>query len=321
MSKEHDVICIGLITANIPIYPVSNAVFDADVTMVNRLDIVPGGDASNQAIVLSRLGRKTGLCAKIGPDLFGRCLTEGVEKNNVDTSAVVVDNSVSTSGCAVLIHKNGSRHFLVYREANEQFSLDEIPIAKILNSHIISIGSLLALPLFKENKLTEFLKKAREQGVITASDTKDDNYHVGWKGIKDSLKYIDYFLPSYVEASYLSEETEPGRIADFFMNAGVKNLIIKMGAQGCYLRSAGREEIVPTFEAEVIDTTGAGDNFVAGFLHALLYGWDILECCKFANAVAAISTTKIGAVTAVESEIQVKEYMQTHNLERNTYGV
>ena len=313
MYKGNDVICIGLIAANIPIYPVSKSALETDLSLVKKMDITPGGDALNQAVVLSRLGRKAGLCGKIGPDRFGRFLLEEMAAYNIDISTVIVDKGVSTGSCAVLILEDGSRHFLSFREANEKFSPDEIQKEKIFSARIVSIGSLLANPLFSGDSLAGFLKEAKDRGTITAADTKHDTYSLGWKRIKEAAKYIDYFLPSYDEASYLSGETELRDIAAFFMDAGVKNIVIKLGAQGSYLRSTDLEEIIPTIDAEVIDTTGAGDNFVAGFLHGILHGWDLVECCHFANAVGAISTTKLGAVAAVKNEIQVKEYMLTHS--------
>ena len=313
ISKDFDVICIGLIAANIPIYPVSETILDADVSLVNKMDIIPGGDALNQAIILSRLGRKTGLCGMIGRDVFGRFLSDEIIKNNVDTSAVIVDECGHTASCAVLVQANGSRNFLSFRGANENFSPYDIPADKIFNTRIVSIGSLLALPLLNGSKLTGFFRAAKEHGCITAVDTKHDTYHIGLEGIRESLNYVDYFLPSYDEASFLSGETDIDRIAGFFLEAGVKNVIIKWGAQGCFFRSVNCKQIIPAVNAETIDTTGAGDNFIAGFLHAVLCGWDIIKCCNYANAVGAISTTKVGATAAVESEVQVNNYIQAHN--------
>lgn len=310
MSRDFDVICIGLAAANILIHPISKSFLDADVSLVNKMEIIPGGDAVNQAIILARLGRKVKLCGKIGADLFGRCLAGGLENNGVDISTVIVDESENTSSCAVLVQANGNRNFLSYRGANESFSLLEIP--DVFNARIVSIGGLLALPLLNGGDLKGFLKTAKEKGCITAVDTKHDSYRIGWDGVKDGFDCIDYFLPSYDEAAYLSGETEPGRIAGFFLEAGVKNVVIKMGVNGSFLKSAVCEEAIPAISAQAVDTTGAGDNFVAGFLHGLLYGWDIKKCCEYANAVGAVSTTKLGATMAVESEVQVNDYLKNH---------
>ena len=313
MNRDYDVICMGLIAANIVIHPVSRATFDTDVSLVNKMDITTGGDALNQATILARLGRKVRLGGKIGPDVFGNYLADEIKKNKIDLSAVIVDKEEDTSTCAVLVQTDGSRNFLSFRGANENLSLLEIPAESVFNAKIVSIGGLLAMKQWHDNELSNFFKTTKEHGCITAVDTKQDTYHIGWKGIRESFNYIDYFLPSYDEAAYLSGETEPGRIAAFFIKAGVKNVVIKLGARGCYLRSADTEETIPTIDAKTIDTTGAGDNFVAGFLHAVLYGWDLIKCCEYANAVGAISTTKIGATTAVESESQVNDYIQTHS--------
>ena len=315
MFSKTELMCVGLIVANIPIYPVKDTLLQIDVSLVNKIGLASGGDALNQAFILSRLGRKVSICGKIGPDLFGRYLSEEMQKNKIDVSTLIEDDRVSTNCAAVLIHENGSRHFLSHRGSSDNFSIDDIPMEKVSNTRIISIGSLLALPFFRGDALAAFLKKAKDLGCMIAADTKQDNYQIGWKGIKDSIKYIDFFLPSYDEASYLSGETEPSKIVGFFMDAGANNVILKLGDQGCCYRSREikKEEYLPAMKVDVIDTTGAGDNFVAGFLHGILHGWDLRKCCSFANAVGAISTTTIGAATGVKSEDQVMEFFQTNN--------
>jgi sugar/nucleoside kinase (ribokinase family) len=320
MNKTFDVACIGMMAVNIPIRPVSRAAFERDVSLVDRMDISCGGDALNQAVILSRLGRKILLSGKIGKDAFGCYLCGEMRKNGVDTSAVVKDETVSTSSAAVLILEDGSRHFLSFRESNERFSIGEIDLQKIFDAKIVSIGSLLALPLWHSEELRRFIKVLKDKGCIVASDTKHDTYHVGWEGIKGSFEYLDYFFPSYDEAAYLSGKTDVKDIASFFMNAGAKNIVIKLGADGCFVADKKINKIIPAIDARTLDTTGAGDNFVAGFLSGVLYGWDIEQCSYYANTVGAISTTRIGSVAAIEDARQIEQYMKEHNYGKQYRG-
>ncbi len=310
MNASYDVACVGLIAANIPIRPVSKAAFDVDVTLVDRMDITPGGDALNQAIILSRLGRKVLLSGKIGTDVFGGILSEQIRSGGVDMSAVVVDENVGTSTCAILISDDGSRRFLSCRHASERFSPDEIDLSMVLDARILSIGSLLAMPLLYGAAAAKILEAARKRGCVTAADTKHDSYRIGWAGIRECMPHMDYFLPSYDEAAFLSGESDPGEAAGFFLDAGARNVVIKLGAQGCYARSAGFARRIPGFATETVDTTGAGDNFVAGFLSAVLQGWDFEKCCRYANAVGAISVGKVGSTAGVENGEQVDLFIR-----------
>ena len=152
-------------------------------------------------------------------------------------------------------------------------------------------------------------RAAKARGCITAADTKHDTYGIKLEGIRASLKHVDYLLPSYEEAAYLTGETDLPGISEALMAAGAKTVVIKLGARGCYLRTDRAAGVIEGFEAAAVDTTGAGDNFVAGFLTGLLGGWDAERCCRFANAVGAVSVTAVGSTAAVKSMAQVMDYM------------
>jgi len=152
---------VGLIAANVPVRPVSRAVFDVDVTLVDRMEVTPGGDAMNQAIVLSRLGSRVLLAGKVGDDSFGRSLVQAARADGVDTAAVTVDRGVSTSSCVILISEDGSRNFLSHRQANEALSLADIDVPRVTGARIVSLGSLLSLPMLDGAAAAELLEAAK----------------------------------------------------------------------------------------------------------------------------------------------------------------
>lgn len=308
MEKTYDVLCVGLVVANIPLRPVDKTIFDVDITTVEKIDILPGGDAMNEAIILSRLGNRTGLVGMVGRDYFSEILFKFTRESGVDISNVKIADKINTSVCVVLINRDGRRNFCTYKGANRVFSIDDIDLSVVRATTLINIGGLFALPKFNGEGAETLFKEARRRGVVTAADTKYDMYKIGFDGIRGMLRYTDYFMPSYDEAAHITGERKPERMAEFFLDAGVKNVVIKLGGSGCYLRSASEAQVVTAFKADAIDTTGAGDNFVAAFLTGLLKGWGFERCGRFANAAGALSTTKIGAVTAVQCMEQVLEF-------------
>jgi len=312
MAKEYDILCVGLVNVNLLAKPVDKSVFDVDVTLLDGIDVLPGGDALNEAVVLSRLGNKVGLVGKVGSDDFAKTILKYLETENVGTEYIKIDDSVKTSACIVLINKNGNRNFASYRGANSQLSISDIDLSILKKTKVVNVGSLFALKMLDGTGEEILFREARANHVVTAADTKQDTFNLGFEGIKNVLKYTDYFLPSYDEAACLTKERDPVKMAEILLNAGVKTVVIKLGERGCYIKTAAENYFVEPFRTEAVDTTGAGDNFVAGFLTGVIKGWDLKQCGRFANAVGSVSVRKIGPTGAVESMEQIMEFMDNY---------
>ncbi len=313
MKKEYDVVCIGMINMNLPVKPVDKSVFDVDVTLVDPIKAYPGGDAMNESITLARLGNRVALAGKVGDDDFGKLVLNIAGEAGVDTAYVKISPDDSTSVCIMLINSSGSRNFASYRGANETFRLEDLDTSLLEKTKIVNIGSMFALKLLDGPGVTALLKKARSAGAVTGSDMKFDTYGIGFEGIKSAMPYIDYFMPSYDEAVYLTGEKEPSRMADVLLAAGAGAVVIKLGENGCYIAAEGKRYNIPPCPAVPVDTTGAGDSFVAGFLTGVARGWDIESCGWFANAVGSLTIGTVGPTGAVKSLRQVLDHMKAVN--------
>ena len=130
--------------------------------------------------------------------------------------------------------------------------------------------------------------------------------------IAGAMKYLDYLVPSYHEASYFTGKDSPEEIADEFHRRGVKTVVLKMGAQGVFASSEGRTYRVGTIADRVVDTLGAGDNFVAGFITGIVDGKSMEEALYFGSAASAIAISQYGASGAIKSKQQVQDYLDAH---------
>jgi sugar/nucleoside kinase (ribokinase family) len=293
-----------------PVRPVDRSVFDRDVTMVDPIDLLLGGDAMNESITLTRLGNKVGLVGRIGDDTFGKMLLDLVGQEGVDASNIKVVKGSRTSACAMLINQNGDRNFASHRGANSELCLNDIDLSLLKKTKLINFGSLLAMKSLDGAGTEAILKEAKANGVITSADMMADTYKLGFVGIKGTLSLLDYFIPSYGEASDLTKEKDLDKIADVLLNLDVKNVIIKLGPKGCFVKNAKENFTLETFDGPVVDTTGAGDNFVAGFLTGVLKGWDLKQCATFANAVGTITVAQVGPTGAVKNMEQVLDFIK-----------
>lgn len=312
-----DVVCVGLSVVNFPVFPVDESIFSRDISPVSPITLLPGGDAANQAIIMSRMGLKTALLSRRGNDDFGSIMLELLRKHgtNIDLSGVVIDDKKATSVCAMMIKPDGQRHFCAHKGAIYDFSIDDIDLSVLSRAKVASIGGMYGLPSFDGKGSAAFFKAARAQGVITVADTKADLMGIGLDGIRETLANTDYFFPSYDEAAAISGETAPEKIAKILLDAGAKNVGIKLGSKGCYMRNDQTEFYLPVIPSEAVDTTGAGDNFMSGFITGLLQGWDLRQCCWFGTATAALCVSQVGPTSAVESFEQVKTIMDAGILE------
>jgi sugar/nucleoside kinase (ribokinase family) len=128
------------------------------------------------------------------------------------------------------------------------------------------------------------------------------------RDIADALPYLDYFMPNLEEAAMLTGLDDPDQMADCLLRYGIKSVIVKMGREGCLIKNNNERYLIPAYPADAIDTTGAGDNFAAGFITAVLDGMKLEDCGIFANAAAAASTEAVGAVGGVKNKRQIEAY-------------
>ena len=308
--KSFDVLCITLINLNLLAKPVDRSLFDRDATQAEEYSVVVGGDGTNQAVTLSQLGWRTGVCGSIGDDHFGQLALQMLSERGVDTSAVTCKPGQQTAVCFVMIGPDGERNFLVKRGACDAFHLGDIPPGLFLRTRVLNIGSLFTFRQLYGKPLAGLLRQAQEHGVLTSADAMYDTYQLGPKSMDDVLPFLDYFFPSYGEAKYLTGECDAERMADALLAHGVKTVVIKLGADGCLLKNAQCCLRQPAFPVPVVDTTGAGDSFIAGFLHGVCSGWDEARCIQMASAAAAINIGAIGATGAIRSAGQVLDWLR-----------
>jgi sugar/nucleoside kinase (ribokinase family) len=137
--------------------------------------------------------------------------------------------------------------------------------------------------------------------------------------LEPCLPEIDYFIPSLPEAQAITGLEEPHQVARALLDRGVGTVGLKMGAEGCLVLTGEGEELrLPAFEVEVIDATGAGDAFAAGFIAGVWQGWPLEKTARFANAVGALCVTGMGANGGVRSLPETLDFMESNPIKIGT---
>lgn len=303
MAEKFDVVNVGMINFDINVKTFDPNGLVNKVTDVDEISLALGGDAQNCAFTLSRLGMRTALVGAVGRDKAGEICVRAEREAGIDTSMICYKD-VQT-GTAIQLFQTSEAAVLNCSGANASFCLEDIPREFFGSAKIVSLNSF-----FGCGKIgAEFLRLAQNSGMLTLADTTSLVPGNSLRDIADALPYLDYFVPSYAEASALAGREDPREIAQFFLSMGVKNVAIKLGAQGCLIHSPLEEKIIRGYPVSpVVDTTGCGDNFVAAFLASLVKGYSLEECAKFDNAAGAINATRMGSNGAVQSFEQLIQF-------------
>jgi sugar/nucleoside kinase (ribokinase family) len=290
-----DVVCLGQYTADVVVDPVTSMPEKGKAVFVESISLHNGGSACNAAVALGKLGIRTAVIGKVGCDTLGDFPVDIMNHAGLDTSAMVRDADVRTSSTAVLVSSDGERSFLHYFGGNAHLRPDEIDFEMIAGARILHVAAAFLIPGLDGRPLAEVLARVQSMGVATCLDTAWDAQERWMSVLKPSLAHLDFFVPSLEEAHMLTGEDTPVGMARALHRQGPKTVVIKLGADGCLLHTPDVTTTIPGFPVDtVVDTLGAGDCFVAGFLAGLVHDWDLPRACSLANAVGAACVSARG---------------------------
>ena len=271
--------------------------------------IGPGGKGSNQAVAAAKAGSKTFFISKIGDDQFGSMATEIYENSGVDYSNVIISKDHSTGAAGILVNEGtGANAINVFPGAAGAITIEDIDKAEeaIKNSSIFL--TQLEAP---KDVVTYALKKAHNLNVKTIL-----NPAPAAERDESLFSMIDYFTPNETEASFYVDHNvetheDAEKAAMQLLEKGIKNIVITLGEKGAFFANSEEKFFLPiaNLSNPVVDTTGAGDAFNAGFAAALTEGQNIKDALKFASATAGLSTTKIGTANSMPSREEIDKLL------------
>lgn len=296
--------CVGILVADVMASPVGAYPGRGMLDRVDSVTMHNGGNAMTAAINLTKMGVEASMIGKVGCDVFGDFLRDRLAKAGVDTRGLATDPTTQSSVSVVLLDAGGERSFLHCVGTNGTFGLSDVDFDVVAECDLIFVTGSFLMDRFDGEETRDFLKKCKEMGKTTFLDVCWDA-RGRWGELLDmSMPYIDYLMPSIDEAVRIAGCSEPDAIADVFMAKGAKNVVIKMGKTGAYLRLSGETvgKLYPAVGTDKpVDTTGAGDSFCSGFLASYARGKRPEECIMFANAVGALCVTAKGATTGIRT--------------------
>ena len=275
----------------------------------------PGGAPANVACACAKLGIKTAFMGKVGKDMHGDFLVETFKNYGVDTSCIAKDEKAFTTLAFVSLSDTGERSFSFsrFKSADVNITTDDIDFDTIKNSTVFHFGSLSLTDEPAKSTTLECVKFAKDNGVLVSYDP---NYRpLLWKSeeiacqeMASVLSMVDIIKISDEEIELICNTKDVKEASEFLHAKGIKIVLITLGGNGAFVSVNSHSATIPTKATNVVDTTGAGDSFLGGFLYKLLYdngaSLDITfdkakEYVAFANSVAGLCVTKRGAIPAM----------------------
>jgi sugar/nucleoside kinase (ribokinase family) len=289
-----NVIALGVHVVDVLVRPVEQIPEGQGGQLVEQIRITPAGSAGGTAIILAKLGASVTSAGAIGDDELGEVLLALLARFGVDTSLLVRREGVQTSSSVLPIRPDGSRPAFHVVGANGTYSSADAPWEEIERADYLHVG---APEFMGGEEAAKILSFAREHGVVTSADILAPGEQAA--GIVDWLapafEHIDYLLPNEEQVRGLSGELELHAGCEELLERGVGCVAATCGAEGALIVDRDGAERVPAFATHVVDTTGCGDAFSAGFLRGLSLKRPQRDAAVLGCAAAALVAQGLGS--------------------------
>ncbi len=294
-----DVVGVGALNLD-RLYTVEKIASPGEHVPVKRFNESPGGSAANTIAGISRLGFRTGFIGAVGNDTDGKIMLDSFKKDNVDVSHV--KKSKNKTGIIIgLVDSRGERALYPYPGANNDLLVNNEDISYADRAKFVHLSSFVnEKQLSEQKKLVSKLKNAKVSFSPGTLYAELDLEKISAIIEKSFIIFInDDEIKKLTGKNYTDGSKK-------LLNLGAKIVVVTLGKNGCYIRTKNEEHEIPAVKTRVVDTTGAGDAFNAGFLYGLLKNKNLKECGKLGNKIASYCIQKLGAREALPYKKDLK---------------
>jgi sugar/nucleoside kinase (ribokinase family) len=291
MTEPMRAIALGVHVLDVLVRPVEEIPQGQGGALVEEIRMTAAGSAGGTALILAKLGADVSSAGAIGADPLGEMLIGLLQRDGVDTSLLVRRAGTQTSASVLPIRPNGERPAFHVIGANGGYGPDDAPWDAIAGATHLHIGG----PEFMGGEAAaRILSHARAHGVVTSADilAPGDPGLLEW--IAPALGELDYLLPNDEQVLGLTGAGDVEAACRALLDRGVGCVAATCGADGAIVVDAAGAVRVPAFAIDVVDTTGCGDAFSAGFLRGLGLGRDRAQAATLGCATAALVAQGLG---------------------------
>lgn len=293
--KNIDVVVVGELNADLILTGEVTPQFGQAEKLVDDATLTLGSSSAIFACGAARLGLRVAFIGKIGNDEFGRFVKDYLEKRGIDTSGVVVDEQVKT-GLSVILSRGNDRAILTYSGSIAALRYEEINQDLLAQACHLHLGSYFLLDTLLPD-IPRLFDQAHTYGLTTSLDTNYDPTEMWDSGLAETLTRTDIFMPNAAELRAITRKSD----IDAALEEMVKQtplVAVKLGPDGAVARHGSETIRAESLSVPIVDTTGAGDSFDAGFIYGYLAKWELASALRLGCVCGALSTRAAGGTAA-----------------------
>ena len=307
-GQRYDVSVVGLYILDVLGRPVERIPDGGNVEFIEEIRLTVAGTAGGTVVDLAKLGMNCLAVGAVGDDEKADFVIMEMEKHGIDCSGMQRLSGVQTSATILNVRPNGERPALHARGASDHFGVDSATLPQLFDCRFLHLGGTGLLAKLDGEPSRCLLEAAQAAGCVTTWDLVGAGPDT-MRFVDPLLPHINYFLPSIEEAAILSGLHGAEENARYFLDRGVSCCVLTMGGEGS-LVARGEERIhVGAYDIDVVDTTGCGDAYTAGFIAGLADNLPLEECAHFGTAAASLVASGLGSDAGIRSREQTLDAM------------
>lgn len=303
------VACVGILVADLFAPPLPRLPAAGELLKVEDFLLTTGGCAANTGMDLTRLGVSTAVIGKVGEDSFGDFVVQDLASHGLDTRGIR-RSTQGTSRTVILPVVGEDRRYIHAVGANGDFTAADIDRQQVLAAQVLYVGGYMLLPQLEAQALADLFATARRAGVKTVLDVAGVAQPAR-EELAQLLPHVDVFLPNHDEACILTGETGPARQAAALLDLGAGVAGITLGGAGAYVCTRTEAIRAGAYTVDVVDPSGGGDAFDAGFIVGMLEGWDLAATVEFASATGALACTALGCTAGLRTREETQSFIRS----------
>jgi sugar/nucleoside kinase (ribokinase family) len=315
MSESPQVLCAGIVVADHVCTPIDHLPAAGELVKADRLLLTIGGCAANVAVDLNKMGVRAAVVGRVGGDLFGKIVRDLLRAEGIDDSAVAVSPEAETSQTLIVNVVGQDRRFIHTFGANAEFRASDIPPDLVKRCRVLYLGGYLVMPEVRQDELARVFADARAAGVKTVLDVVTPGPGNYLDELERLLPHVDVFLPNNHEAELITGEKDPLRQAERFHGLGVQTSVVTLGGEGAVLVQDGLRLRAGVYSVPLVDASGGGDAFDAGFIYGLLHGLGAEDTLRVASALGASCVRAVGTTPGVFTQAECEAFVGEHALQ------
>lgn len=294
-SKPFDLLVVGEINPDLILQgkDVTPAFGQAE-KLVENAALTIGSSSVIFACAAAKLGLKAAFVGIVGDDVFGHYMLGEMQKRGIDTAHCIISKK-ETTGFSVIFSQPDDRAILTHSGSIASLRYTDIDQDLFNHTRHLHLGSFFMLKSLQKD-VAKLFANAKAAGLTTSIDTNYDPLETWDSGLHRVLEHTDVFLPNETEA--LNITCQPTIESALAKLSDVSTVAVKLGSKGGLAKQQGKTVTAPPLKVNVVDTTGAGDTFDAGFLYGYLHGWSLEKSLQLACACGSLSTQGVGGTTA-----------------------